>query len=234
MGGVGVTRRGTREGRQPDMSADAEAETRRARRDLVRRGYDRISEAYRSDDAEAGSETESTAQYVEWLAELAARLPAGGRVLDLGCGAGVPASWLLDDWGFEVIGVDISEVQIRRARSLVPSAEFVQADIVEWECEPGSFDAIVALYTLIHVPIEDQRELMPKLARWLKPDGYLLVIIGHTAWTGTEDYLGAEMFWDHADAETTLAWIGEAGFEPLWQRFIPEGDSGHTLVLAKK
>lgn len=217
------------------MNGDAEAEaTRRARRDLVRQGYDQISEAYRSDDATPGRDAESTAQYEEWLGQLAACLHPGGKVLDLGCGAGVPTGRLLTEWGFQVTGVDISEVQIRRARTLVPTAEFVQADIVEWDCEAGSFDAIVSLYTLIHVPLEDQRQLLPKLARWLTPGGHLLVIIGHTAWTGTEEYLGAEMFWDHADAETTLQWIDQAGFEPVWRRFIPEGDSGHTLVLARK
>ncbi|HUR50452.1 MAG TPA: class I SAM-dependent methyltransferase [Acidimicrobiales bacterium] len=215
------------------MSDDAET-TRRARRDLVRRGYDQISEKYRSDDSAAGRETESTAEYAQWLGELAVHLPAGGSVLDLGCGAGVPGSRLLAEWGFEVTGVDISAVQIRRARNLVPAARFVQADVVEWECDPGTFDAIVSLYTLIHIPLEDQQSLLPKLANWLKPGGYLLVIIGHTAWTGTEDYLGAEMFWDHADAETTLGWITDMGFMPVWQRFIPEGSSGHTLVLAQR
>jgi len=209
-------------------------DSRRARRDLVRRGYDRISEAYRSDAAASGSATESTAQYEAWISELVGHLAPGARVLDLGCGAGVPASRLLVDWGFQVTGVDISEVQIRRARVLVPSARFEQADIVEWQCEPASFDAIVSLYTLIHVPLEDQRVLLPRMAGWLRPGGYLLAIIGHTAWTGTEEYLGAEMFWDHADAETTLGWIGDAGFDQLWQRFIPEGDGGHTLVLARR
>lgn len=207
---------------------------RRERRDLVRRGYDRISEAYRSDDAISGRATESTSEYTEWLSELAAVLRPGARVLDLGCGAGVPASRLLTDWGFRVTGVDISEVQVRRARSLVPGAQFIQADIVDWECDPGSFDAIVSLYTLIHVPVEDQRDLFPKMASWLIPGGHLLVIVGHTAWTGVEEYLGAEMFWDHADAETTLSWLADAGFDPVWKRFIPEGDSGHTLVLARR
>jgi len=217
------------------MTDESAAEnTRRARRDLVRRGYDRISEAYRSDAAASGSATESTAQYEAWLSEMVGHLAPGARVLDLGCGAGVPTSGLLADWGFEVTGVDISEVQIRRARSLVPAGQFVLADIVEWQCEPGSFEAIVSLYTLIHVPLEDQRVLLPRMADWLRPGGYLLAIIGHTAWTGTEDYLGAEMFWDHADAETTLRWIGDAGFDQLWERFIPEGDSGHTLVLARR
>jgi hypothetical protein len=40
------------------------------------------------------------------------------------------------------------------------------------------------------------------------------------------------MFWDHADVETYKAWLGAAGFIVEWDRFIPEGSAGHSLVLA--
>jgi cyclopropane fatty-acyl-phospholipid synthase-like methyltransferase len=54
--------------------------------------------------------------------ELASHLAPGAHVLDLGCGAGVPADRLLVDDGFEVTGVDISHVQVDRARVPVPQA----------------------------------------------------------------------------------------------------------------
>lgn len=57
--------------------------------------------------------------------------------------------------------------------------------------------------------------------------------MGFERWTGTEDYLGAPMFWDHADRETYLVWLAEARLAPLWDRFVPEGTGGHTLVLAQ-
>ena len=130
-------------------------------------------------------------------------------------------------------GLDVSEVQIARARTLVPEAEFLVGDIATWDAEPDSFDAIVSLYALIHVPIADQRALIPRLPRWLVPGGYLLAIVGHSQWTGTEDYLGAPMFWDHADEATYVAWLEQAGFTMHWHRFVPEGASGHTLLLAQ-
>jgi len=40
------------------------------------------------------------------------------------------------------------------------------------------------------------------------------------------------MFWDHADASTYLRWFEATRLEPVWHRYIPEGSSGHTLVLA--
>ncbi|MDP9274568.1 MAG: class I SAM-dependent methyltransferase [Chloroflexota bacterium] len=165
--------------------------------------------------------------------DLAQLLGSRARVLDLGCGAGVPATKLLAEKNFDVLGVDISAVQIERARQLVPRANFEQADMATWEHEPGTFDAVVSFYALIHVPIQDQRNLLPKIRRWLHPGGYLLAIVGFERWTGIEDYLGAPMFWDHADRETYLGWLTEAALTPVWDRFVPEGSVGHTLVLAQ-
>jgi SAM-dependent methyltransferase len=151
----------------------------------------------------------------------------------LGCGAGVPATKLLVEKNFDVLGVDISAVQIERARQLVPGATFVQADMATWEHEPAAFDAVVSFYSLIHLPIEDQWTLFRNIRRWLRPNGYLLAIVGFERWTGVEDYLGSPMFWDHADRATYLGWLAEARLAPLRDRFVPEGSGGHTLVLAQ-
>lgn len=202
-------------------------------RDLVRRGYDAISAAYRSDDGSSNEATaETTERYAAWLEELAVHLPPAAHVLDLGCGAGVPADRWLVDAGFAVTGVDISEVQVTRARRLVPEATFIRADLATFDAPDAAFDAVISLYALIHVPLEDQRRLFPRIRRWLRPDGRLLATVGHDRWTGVEDYLGAPMFWDHADAATYRTWLGDDGFEVRWSHFVPEGSGGHTLILA--
>ena len=177
---------------------------------------------------------ESDADYESWLRDLADRLTSGARVLDLGCGAGVPADLWLANAGFDVTGIDISEVQIERARNLVPGAKFVCDDIATFDVEGDSFDAVITLYALIHVPLEDQRKLFPRIRKWLRPGGFLLAIVGHDRWTGVGDYLGTPMFWDHADATTYLEWFEGERLHPLWHRYIAEGVSGHTLILAER
>ena len=160
-------------------------------------------------------------------------LNVGDPVLDLGCGCGVPATAILAEL-YAVTGVDLSPVQIARARRLVPAAEFRCADMSTVEFPSHCFAAVVAFFSIIHVPLEEQPAIFKSIYRWLRPGGYLLATVGSVAWTGTEDdWHGAPMYLSHADRATYLALLKETGFEVLWTRFIPEGTGGHTLVLAR-
>jgi len=205
----------------------------RAKRALVMRGYDVISRAYRSDDGAPHPSTgEDTGRHRHWAAELARLLPARARVVDLGCGAGVPGTLALTERGLDVLGVDFSEVQLARAVRLVPAARFVRADMAEFHLRPASVDAVTAFYSLIHLPLADQQALLPRIRAWLRPGGQLLAVVGAAWWTGTEPYLGADMFWDHADTQAYLRWFRESRLKPVWHRFVPEADTGHGLILA--
>jgi len=199
-------------------------------RDLVRRGYDALSYRYRSDDADAGG-------YAAWLDELLTLLPPSAAVLDLGCGCGVPTARVLADAGHRVTGVDISEVQVGRARRLVPTGHFIQADVVDLDLPAASFDAVVCLYALIHIPVEHQPGLIARIAGWLRPGGCLLATTGNDAWTGTEDnWLGgpAPMWWSHADAATYRTWMRQAGLAITAEDFVAEGTGGHALFWARR
>ncbi|MFI7433013.1 class I SAM-dependent methyltransferase [Micromonospora haikouensis] len=82
---------------------------------------------------------------------------------------------------------------------------------------PGSFDAIICLYALIHLPLPEQPRLVGRIATWLRPGGWLLATVGDSAWTGTEkNWLGgpAAMWWSQADASTYRSWLREAGGPP--------------------
>lgn len=204
-------------------------------RALVRRGYDSISRRYRSDDGRPdGGSDEDPSQYRAWLGELDALLPRAALVADLGCGNGVPAARWLASVGHRVVGIDFSAVQLGRARRLVPDAALAQADLAELGLRPGRLDAAIALYSLIHLPLVDQVPLLGRIASWLCPGGLLLAIVGHERWTGEAPYLGGRMFWDHADRDENLRLLDEAGFAIVWDRYVPEGASGHTLVLARR
>jgi ubiquinone/menaquinone biosynthesis C-methylase UbiE len=199
-------------------------------KEIVRRGYDAVSVRY---DEAYGAET----KYAVLLGELRTRLPEGGSVLDLGCGSGVPVARALAADGCRVTGVDLSEVQVRRARERVPRAEFLHADATSVVFPDGSFDAVVCLYTLIHVPLAEQPGLLERIARWLRPGGWFVAATGERAWTGVEDdWLGggAPMWWSQPDATTSREWITRAGLVVEREEFLPEGDGGHVLFWARR
>ena len=204
-------------------------------KDIVREGYDKVSFAYRQDELDKSSETYQL--YKMWVDQLSKPLEAGCSVLDLGCGCGVPTAQLLARQ-FRVTGVDISPVQIERARKLVPEAAFIRGDMCELEFKPDEFNAIVCLYAIIHVPLAEQRGLLTKIGSWLKLGSFLLLLAGHREWTGEETnwlgVAGSSMYWSHADRDTYIEWLKESGFLIVWDRFVPEGDGGHTLVLSRK
>lgn len=186
-----------------------------------------MSYAYRDDAAT------DTGDYEQWLDELIPLLSSGDSVLDLGCGCGVPVAKRLAE-RFAVTGIDISPVQIERAMRLVPAARFICQDIGAVSFEPSSFGAIVSFFALIHVPVEEQPEIIRRLGQWLRPGGYLMATVGARAWTGIEEgWHGAPMYWSHADRETYIRWLEASGFRIVSDRFIPEGNAGHTLLLAQ-
>ena len=174
---------------------------------IVRDGYDKIASNYlREVDKVRVAERE---RYTRQIRE---SVPLHARLLDLGCGAGVPTTRSLAE-RYVVTGVDISEEQIRRARLNVPKAEFVRSDITVLRFEPCSFDAVTAFYSIIHVPRDEQPRLFRTIHRWLTPGGYFLGALGvHDAPTGIEpDWLGAPMYWSSFDADTNRTMVAASG-----------------------
>jgi ubiquinone/menaquinone biosynthesis C-methylase UbiE len=197
---------------------------------IVRRGYDLVSRAYRADDADEG-------MYADWLDVVEKRVEPGSSVLDLGCGCGVPVARRLAP-RYALTGIDLSPVQIARARELVPKATFVCADMTTMRFPDESFGAITCLFALIHLPLAEQPTLLKNVRRWLRPGGLFMATVGHRAWTGLEkDWLGVnggDMWWSHADSETYRRWVADAGLRLELETFVPEGTSGHTFVRAAR
>lgn len=102
-----------------------------------------------------------------------------GRALDFGCGVG-RLSRALGDRFTEVVGVDISEVMLERARQLNadrPNIRFVLnvADDLA-ELESGSFDFIYTSYVLQHMPERaDALRFVAEFVRLLRPGGVAII-----------------------------------------------------------
>lgn len=153
-------------------------------RRTVEAGYDRIAERY------LATKDPQDPLTLAALEELARYLPPGAAVLDLGCGAGVPVTRWLVERGFAVTGVDLSERQLELARRLAPGATFVKSDMSELSLAPETFGAVVAFYSIIHVPREEHPALLADIYRWLEPGGSLLATPGLNGLRGRGERLG--------------------------------------------
>jgi SAM-dependent methyltransferase len=175
--------------------------------DIVRRGYDVVARRY---DAWASSLPPTTERHLELLRS---QTPSDARILDLGCGSGRRAAPRRVG-AVRRIGVDISAAQLALARRIDPSFPAVQADIARPLFRAGSFDAAVALFSIIHVPRERQPTLFAELASWLRSRAPFVATLGTTDDPGSieDDWLGAPMYWSGFDAGTNLRLLGEAGF----------------------
>lgn len=173
---------------------------------LVAAGYDAIAEIYLERYGHS-----KVRDY--WLDQLIARLPWHARVLDLGCGAGLPVARELAARGFAVIGVDGSSRQIEMARRNVAGAEFIHADIMKVELSPRAFDAVAAFYSMTHIPREEHPALLRRICAWLKPEGLFLASMGAEQLRDhREEWLGAPMFFSHYEAAENVALVRAAGF----------------------
>jgi SAM-dependent methyltransferase len=201
--------------------------------EIVAAGYDRIADTF----AEWRDRIESDPRH-EWAADLASRLPADARVLELGCGAGSDETIELAR-RFRLTGVDVSGEQIRRALARVPDAEFVQADFLELELPPGSFDAVCSFYVFNHVPRELLGPLLERIAGWLLPGGLALHAFGASdlpGWTG--DFLGAETFFAGFEPPENRRLVEAAGLTILRDEVVtftePEGPVQFHWILARR
>ncbi len=126
-------------------------------------------------DAFAASFAASRGASEPGLERLLKALPAGSRVLDLGCGQGRVAGLLPPSCNYT--GVDFSAGMLAEARRRAPQARFVQADLLEagWEDVAGApWDFVLLRAVLHHIPAYQVRlHLVQRAARLLAPQGTL-------------------------------------------------------------
>jgi len=199
---------------------------------IVSRGYDLCGPAYNR---------ERVLDPKPELALLIDALPASARVLDIGCGGGVPVTMTLARHA-SVVGVDISAGQVAQARDRVPTATVIHGDIMAQSFAPGSFDGVVSLYAMFHLPREQHRPLLERVARWLRPGGHFLATVaesGHPGYT-EDDFFGATMYWSHFEPQWYEAVLRDLEFCILHRGVVGHGYQGaqmpaerHPVIFAR-
>lgn len=200
-------------------------------KETVKAGYNAIASRYLEERARDSED-------IRLLDDLIARLPVNARVLDAGCGAGIPVAQILSE-RFDVTGVDFSEAQIKLAGRNVPNASFICQDMTKLDFPSSTFDAICSYYAIIHIPREEHQLLIANFYRMLNTGGFALLCLGAENLVDDidDDYLGARMYWSHFDADTYLSLLKEKGFTSLWSKIVSDETcegGGHLFVLVQK
>lgn len=193
--------------------------------EIVRKGYDKISKEYQADRHIFDDRRE--------LEELTGLLPKNAKVLDVGCGAGVPFVRFLVKSGFDVTGVDFSGSMLKLARRNVPEANLIKQDATRLGLRTNSFDGLTSFECIIHVPREKHSSLFQSFHRILKPKGIMLITMGYSEWEATEEYYGVNMFWSHYSPEKSLQIIESAGFQTVWDKITESGGERFYWILAR-
>ena len=197
---------------------------------VVEEGYDRIGERYAQELGMTRQELRS-----RQVSYLMTALPCGSALLDLGCGAGTPTTKRLAEH-FAVTGVDISHCQVERARRDIPGATFIRADMTSLRLPRCSFDAVTAFFSIIHVPRDEQPDLIRSIAAWLRPKGLLFATM--TARGKEIDFddcwMGAPMFWSGYDGDTNKRIVREAGLDIISVEETEDSDGHFLWLMARK
>ena len=147
-------------------------------------------------------------------------LDRDARVLDLGSGYGGPAVFLAETYGCQVIGINLSAVEIEAARTHVEARGL--SGLVTFDCgdfhdlpyEDESFDVVWSQDSLMYGA--DKRRILDEVRRVLKPDGILDftdILVSRNLNTGDRERLYARVrtpeMWD---TDRYLTEMNELGF----------------------
>jgi SAM-dependent methyltransferase len=119
----------------------------------------------------------------------AASVGAGTRVLDVATGPGWVAARAAER-GASVVGVDVAEAMLARARSAHPGLDFRRADAHELPFADACFDAVVGNFAIMHLARPERA--VAQCARVLRPGGALAL----TAWADPSEHRLVGLFLD--------------------------------------
>jgi SAM-dependent methyltransferase len=136
-------------------------------------------------------------------------LMKGARVLDLGCGFGAFARWAREMGAESVLGLDLSEKMLERARALTPDRGVIYrvANIENLDLPDDSFELVYSSLALHYV--EDYGAICNAVRRLLVPGGRFVFSVEHPIYT----------------APSSPGWQTDPGGDKVWpvNNYLIEG-----------
>ena len=169
-----------------------------------------------------------------WHERFVAGLPAGARVLDLGCGSGAPVGAHLAGRGLRVTGVDGSATLISLCRQRLPGQEWRVGDMRALALG-RRFEGVLAWDSFFHLTPDDQRGMFAVFARHAAPRAVLMFNSGPGFGESIGSYRGEPLYHASLDGEEYRALLGGIGFEVIAHAVEDwRSGGGRTVWLARR
>ena len=151
-------------------------------------------------------------------------VPAGGKILDAGCGSGRDSKAFLDA-GYEVVAFDASEEMRKRA------SKYIGREVLNLRFEDMSFDnefdGIWASASLLHVPMDELPDVMRRMNEALKPEGAIYASFKYGDGTTAR---GERVFSDFNE-KSIVPLFEDAGFEIVSNDVGPDSRPGRETEM---
>ena len=129
------------------------------------RSWEAIAEEFIAARSDIGSDV---------VRQWAKGLRPGSEVVDIGCGSGAPVSQILVEAGFMVFGIDASPTLLATFHRRFPEAPATCETVQSSNFFGRNFDGAVAVGLMFLLSEQDQRKLIEKVGRALRPSGRFL------------------------------------------------------------
>lgn len=182
---------------------------------------------------QAFSEQRSVALYEKtWLDRFLNLIPAGGHILDIGCGNGMPIADYFLQQGFQVTGVDSSASMISRCRKQYSHQRWIQADMRELALAE-KFDGVIAWDSFFHLTQEDQQLMFAIFRQHAKAGAPVMFTSGPDAGEAIGNFEGEALFHASLAPQTYRALLAAEGFDVKKMIANDPACTGHTVWLAQ-
>jgi len=147
-----------------------------------------------------------------WLDRFLALLPAGGAILDIGCGMAEPIARYFITAGYALTGIDASPAMIGICKSRFPNHDWRVADMRTLSLG-RRFDGLIAWDSFFHLTHDAQRAMFPIFRAHAAPNAALLFTSGPSHGESIGRYHGEPLYHSSLDAAEYIALLESNGFD---------------------
>lgn len=189
--------------------------------------YDEIAEWF---DSHRNKDLTMERSYLDILQT---QIPAGGKILDVGCGTGEPIAKFFIENGYQITGVDASQKMIDLCQQSFPKGKWILADMRNLNFQE-EFDVVIAWHSFFHLPHDDQRTTLRLFASLVANNGLLVFTSGPEYGESWSDNGGHNLYHASLSSEEYTDILSENAFKILVHKIRDPECGEATVWVAQK